>query len=389
MIVKNEEEHIARCLGSVSAIADEMIVVDTGSIDRTREIARVFGARVSDFTWADDFSAARNLSLEQASGDWILVLDADETIAPADHRRLAELINGPHAKPVAYDIVTRTYTMHLNIDGWNANDGTYDREEAGNGWYPSAKVRLFRRILQARFVNPVHECLEPSLIAAGIEIRPCPIVVHHYGRLGNEEKIQAKREAYYLLGKRKLAEQGDDPKVYYELAIAAGELAKHEEAVGLWNRFIQADPNVPSAFVNLGTVYMKLGRYAEALEILKKALKLDPDSKEAVVNYASCLIYFGDVHGVETLLEKVLRRVPDYIPANCLLATAYCLNGSLDQAAVCLDRIRAKGFDTAFYLCDQSRSFITLGRMQEASVLMEAAVKLGHDSPEMHRLLEG
>jgi glycosyltransferase involved in cell wall biosynthesis len=80
MIVKNEERHLSRCLQSVKDIVDEMVIVDTGSTDRTKEIAYSFGAKVFDFEWINDFSAARNYALEKSTSDWNLVLDADEYI---------------------------------------------------------------------------------------------------------------------------------------------------------------------------------------------------------------------------------------------------------------------------------------------------------------------
>ena len=83
MIVKNEELNLAKCLMSVKPVADEIIVVDTGSTDKTKAIASALGAKVFDFTWTNDFSEARNYSLSKASGDWILVLDADEISLPS------------------------------------------------------------------------------------------------------------------------------------------------------------------------------------------------------------------------------------------------------------------------------------------------------------------
>ncbi|MBL0712169.1 MAG: glycosyltransferase, partial [Desulfosarcina sp.] len=110
MIVKNEEKYIARCLESLKPIVDEMIVVDTGSSDVTRDIVEVFGAKVFDFEWNDDFSAARNFSLKQASGDWILVMDADEVIASSDHKTFRSLIRKHNNGRAAFSIVTRNYT---------------------------------------------------------------------------------------------------------------------------------------------------------------------------------------------------------------------------------------------------------------------------------------
>ena len=90
MIVRDEEEHLARCLASVQGVVDEIVIVDTGSIDRSVEIAEGFGARVLHEEWKGDFAAPRNTGIDAAGGDWILVLDADE-----------ELIDGAPARAAA------------------------------------------------------------------------------------------------------------------------------------------------------------------------------------------------------------------------------------------------------------------------------------------------
>ncbi len=88
MSVRDEAEHLSECLRSVDGMVDEMVIVDTGSEDNTPAIAKSMGASVFFFQWKDDFSAARNESLKYASGDWILVLDADEVVDSADHSRI-------------------------------------------------------------------------------------------------------------------------------------------------------------------------------------------------------------------------------------------------------------------------------------------------------------
>ena len=82
LIIKNETRCLARCLQSVRSIADEIVVVDTGSTDDTVRIAREFGARIDSFEWVDDFAAARNFALEKATGDWILALEDKKTTKP-------------------------------------------------------------------------------------------------------------------------------------------------------------------------------------------------------------------------------------------------------------------------------------------------------------------
>ena len=92
LIVKNEEDNLAACLESIHGIADELIVVNTGSVDRTKEIAAQFGARVFDFPWIDSFAAARNECLKHATGDWIFWLDADDRVDAENRERLREVV---------------------------------------------------------------------------------------------------------------------------------------------------------------------------------------------------------------------------------------------------------------------------------------------------------
>ena len=135
MIVKDEEEHLANCLRSVHGVANEIIVVDTGSTDDTVTIAIDAGARVLFFEWSDDFSAARNVSLRYASGDWILWLDADEELTPESVEPLKALLRD---QTVA--------AAHLRID--NLMSGRI---------VPFLTPRLWRNHPTIRFKQPIHE----------------------------------------------------------------------------------------------------------------------------------------------------------------------------------------------------------------------------------------
>ena len=305
-------------------MADEIIVVDTGSIDQSREIAVRFGARVFDFPWTDDFAAARNFSLEQATGTWILVLDADETISSRNYPALKKITNETPTTPTAYYLLTRNYTNRHDLVGLHNNSGDFADEEKGCGWLPSIKVRLWSNHPQIRFFYPVHERVEPALQKLGIEAQPAPIVIHHYGKL-NEQQARAKGEKYFQIGLQKLQQMDDNAREpIRELAIQAGILGRHQEAETLWQRYLKLDPDNAEAYLNLGTAQFAAGKLAAALNAARTALQLKPGLKEAAFNLALYLLHSGKAQETTQILEKLLQNNPGYQAAHFLYAAASC-----------------------------------------------------------------
>ncbi|MDA8239464.1 MAG: glycosyltransferase [Nitrospiraceae bacterium] len=386
MIVKNEEGNLARCLRSMRRLADEMIVVDTGSSDRTKDIARVFGAKVYDFVWTGSFAEARNESLSRASGDWIFALDADEVISPKDQEAFVRMLGVQSERPRAYAFDTRNYIDDPSIEGWSPNDGCYGGEEAGTGWNPSRKTRLFPNLETIRFANYVHEGVEASLEKAGVGVELCPIPVHHYGKLNKESKA-VKAEAYYLLGKKKLQEKESDPKALHELAVQAGELKRHEEAVELWQRFIKLAPHKASAFFNMGYAYLMLHKFEEALAASRRAVELAPHSKEACINLATCELVVGNCEEAISRLDRLHCAFPEYVPAVAALAVAHCRDEGQDQRLAYFRKMRKMGYNFTEYICGMSRLFIAAGRVQDAICLLEAGLEGGYRSSEMTDLM--
>ena len=375
MIVKNEEEYLPRCLKSVIPVIDEMIVVDTGSTDRTKEIARAFGAKIYDFKWTDDFSEARNFSISKASGRWTFHLDADEVISSLDYEAFRKIIRQSATKKNAFLINTRNYTMDVNQVEWTANDGKYDKEESATGWTPSEKVRLFRNESNIRFEYPIHEMVDPSLKRAGITVKECSIPVHHYGKL-NKEKSSGKVEVYYQIGRKKLDKMGDDAVALRELAIQAEIIKKHDEAIELWERFIAIEPNVPKAYINMGISYCSLGKFEEVLETAKKAMKLAPDMKEAHYNYALGKLHLGSAAEAVSILEKLLERLGEYPPAQFLLAAAYCCNGKKDKGINELKELQKSSIGPGLPIrCHElAKGLVSSHRNDYAIMLLEAAI---------------
>jgi len=387
MIVKDEEDCLARCLLSAIPVVDEIVIVDTGSTDRTKEIAKAFGAKVYDFEWTDDFSEARNLSLSKATGDWILALDADETISPLDYARLTKIVKNNADHPVAYSITTRNYVKPTYAIGWTCNDGQYADEEGGTGWYPSYKVRLFTNDSRIRFENPVHEFVESSIERNGIKIRKGDIPVHHYGQLDRGNYI-AKGDKYYQLGLKKLEEKGEDLESLTELAVqSGGEFGKYEEALDLWKRVLKIDPGNIKALVNIGVTCLELERYEAAHTSLKIAIARNPDLKEAIVIYTTCEILIGDAEKTIPTLEGLLKKEPGYPMALAILAAAYCVEGERKKGLKHIKRLTRMGFACADYLHDLSERLVSTGKTNRAVSLLEFAVESGNGTREIRSLL--
>ena len=380
MIVKNEEEFLPKSLFAAENLVDEMIIVDTGSADRTKDIAKAFGAKVYEMDWRDDFSEARNMSLSKASGDWILVLDADEVIASRDFAELGALV-GKKKSGFAYAFTTRNYVTRANVEGWTRNDGVYS-EEAGMGWLPSCKVRLFQNESRTRFENPVHELVEPSLKRVGTKMLDSRIPIHHYGKL-NDEKSLAKGERYYLLGKQKLEEKGDDRMSLLELALQAAELKRYDEAVDLWHRLLKIEPNFAKAYFNLGFAYLKLGKFNEGIKASLKALEVDPSLKEATLNLASCELYGGSTDKAAAALEGMLEKHPGHPSATALLGAIYFAAGRSEEGSSMFKIIRKMNGDCIGVILHHAGELESAGRVELAVRLLQTAAEAGYANSEL------
>ena len=369
MIVKNEGKNIVRALLNLRPLSDEMIVVDTGSSDRTKDIARALGAKAFDFPWTGDFSAARNFSIEKASGDWILVMDADEAIAQASRKALRSLLKGPEK---GYIIVTRNYVLSPGMWGWRENDGVYS-EQAGTGWIGSAKVRLFPNDARIRFRNQVHELVEDSVREAGMEITPCDIPVHHYGKLF-PEKVVEKGKDYFELGKAKLAEKGGtDLKAAVELAVQCGEIGRPEDGLEAWRKVVEINPGFSGGHIGIAHSLYCLGRYREAIEAVDKGFKSPFDVLETSYLYANCLVLIGEEEKAVRLLENSGISHPMVLSS---LAVACLCSGRKEQARELAGQA-SRFMDMGGALFMFAKMLINAGRMDSAIRVLEYLVEEG------------
>ena len=379
MIVKNEEEFLSQCLASVKPIVDEMIIVDTGSTDRTRDIATVFGARVFDYEWVNDFAAARNYSISKAKGEWILIMDADEVFSPIDYARFRKLTKNKHSGIIAYSIVTRNYCNKANSIGWKPNDGQYAREEAGIGWIPSEKVRLFRNTKEMMFDGVVHEMVDPVLKRLSINAIKSSIPVHHYGSL-NAGKVLKKGQLYLDIGKTKLLESGHDINAVRELAIQATALQNSAEAIELWKKFISMKPgkrDVCEAYVNMVTAYIQKREYVNALKCARMVATLFPESKEVQLNLGLAELFNGNTAAALKILEALLNGHPDFPPAQFLFSASKCFEEKTSDMNSDMVELK-RSFPAqllAYSVSGLAEDLIAADQCKLASILLQNAIE--------------
>ena len=340
MIVRDEEAYLPDCLESLEGVVDELVIVDTGSVDATVAIARAHEARVFHRPWDNDFSAPRNLGLDEACGRWILYIDADERLRPIERSRVQALLE--NAEEVAFRV-----HLHLFVHAT-----------------PSLEYRLWRNDPRLRFHGVVHnriiDALESVSAAEGRPIGVCELTLDHLGLAGDqmhkhernvpmlqaqlavepsnvynwlhlsralrglgrlEDGERALEHAVVLARERPAEDRGVAMADLLHLRLERGEdvtgllaeararwpgnwmlvwiegqlhlrAGRYEQAIVHFRRLLQVDPGLPQPVIYddrifgswaqdaLGLALLRLGRYVEAAEAYAAAERLEPSRPE-------------------------------------------------------------------------------------------------------------
>jgi hypothetical protein len=259
MIVRDEEEHIGPCLQAVLPYVDEAIVVDTGSSDRTPDIAVEAGARLFRIKWGENFADARNYALNRASGDWVLVLDADERLEAPDPEAFRQLL---------LDDTAAGYTLTI-LQHRSMEPGDYETDMV---------CRLFRNLPQARYRGRIHEdiTIPLTLSCTGRSIKPSGLVLSHFGYL--QETAIAKDKARRNRRLLEKAVQEEHDTLYYRYALAVESFLEEnykEAAAGLAPLLSLVPPSAgyaPDLAYKLGYARWRTGSQAESMQAVEKGL---------------------------------------------------------------------------------------------------------------------
>jgi tetratricopeptide (TPR) repeat protein len=322
MIVKNEAENLPRCLSSVQAVADQLVVLDTGSTDTTIAIAKSFNAEVYQFTWVNDFSAARNQALQYVTGDWVLVLDADEVLVP--------------------EVVP---TLRLAMQQEKALVINLIRQEIGATQSPYSLVsRLFRRHPKIYFSRPYHAMVDDS-VAALLQTEPewqvincSDVAILHYGYEPGTIASRNKLEQARTTMEGFLAAHPDDAYVCSKLGALYVEMNDWQQGVRLLERGAAAEAEPPVRYelhYHLGIAYTRLQNPERAEQHYRLAIQqpvLEQLKLGAYNNLGGLLKAKADLAGAATCYEACLAIDPTFAMGHCNLGMTLKAMNQLEAA---------------------------------------------------------
>ena len=340
MIVKDGEGHLAECLASVRGVADEIVIADTGSSDRSIEIAREAHAKVISIPWENDFAKARNRCLAEVTADWVLMLDADERLDP----RAASLMPAHLAnKDVAgFQVTIRNYFRTLTQTLWDrpaiSNDFIYEPARPYPAYTAHENVRLFRRDPEIYFIGRVHETTGTRIEQIGRKLGQAAFLIHHFGMVVDDESMAKKLLFYRRLGQQKVAEMPEDGQAHLELGIIELEnLGNVKEAVAYFQRACELKPHYGVAWFFAAKCHFRLGSFAEAVNSLKRA-EAAGHKTAGVAELAGDANYnLGDFEAACDCYRRALKRATSKAATESRLGLAEARAGKVQSG---LKRIR-------------------------------------------------
>ena len=415
MIVKDEEERLALILSDIEGIVDEIVVVDTGSQDKTVDIARSYGAKLGFFAWCNDFSAARNKSIELAESDYLLWLDADDRVNKDNQRKIRELKK--NLRPGK----DRGYLFRVINQVGEASSVI------------ALQPRIFPNRKNIMFEGMIHEQILPSMERCGIKIENREITIDHAGyhdkktienkarrnlEILLDELHQGRLDAnhlfhiamsYYSLSeyekcleymKRARRDHGNNNWYKYSFIVIAecnARLNMTENALQELRQAAQVFPESGILFYFLGTLCLQTGRIEEAVLVLEKAgslgvtidtFPLPSDIQEKIpFSYGIAMEKAGNIGDAIKAYRASLRVNAQFIPAQKALGMALLQTGEVADAISFLQKVieHPDTYDRSLWLC-LARSYFFVGRFEDAHDLYLRSIQ---ESPEDKDVLSG
>ncbi len=343
MIAKNEERYIEECLKRLQPYGVEIVVADTGSTDRTKEIAKQYADKVVDFTWIDDFSAARNFCAEQATNSWILALDCDEYINGWDIQGTKNVMN----------------RFSKGIGAIRLNNLVIT--ETGEKQYSTEQVIRFYHRSFYKFQAPIHE----QLVAKSADIERqrtgfmLPMEVIHHGYAISKEEMRAKQERNLEILKKSIGQGGDAPYYYFQIGQSEFILQHTQAAIEAYEKALSLNPPTDRTYVDLmicalGIAYMKVGRIADAVAVMDQYAEY---CKSARYVYTHAGVLYGSGQKLKSLfLYVTASTLPDFVSLG--ESKLHCYENIIEMYREFGEEDMATIFKEKYELCKQERDRI-------------------------------
>ena len=403
MIVKDEAHRIAGCLNSVRAIADEIVVADTGSTDdtlvRVAEFGRrgiiprlLKGAKVFSIPWHDDFAEARNQTLAAASGDWLLHLDADEMLDAGGARRIRAIVDADGFGADAIEVTLANYCDDMRAWRWVPVPPDDPMARGKAGYVAAPLLRLFRNRRGFEYREAIHENITESVVEHGGVIRQEPILIHHYGYATDSETSGVKAALYYRIARNKARERPGDPKAWHDLAeqaLSCGDTVTAEDAC---RHALELTPMNLAASTTLATILLNRGDVEEAWALLDRLERAGITAPHISVALGAIAYKQGRMDEARQRFEAVLETPPNHLQALLYLARTLEVAGQVEAAREQLQRARAlaPGIEElhqrieAHDLRVKAESQFQTGDIQAALQTLVEALRLDNEDPLIH-----
>ena len=315
MIVRNEEMHIARCLDSVAELVDEIIIVDTGSTDRTIEIVSGYTSKVYSFPWNDDFSEARNNSFSRASMDYCMWMDADDILEETEKEKFLQL---KQSLTLDTDIVMMKYNTSF--------------DEAGKPSFSYFRERWIRNCTQYRWVGAVHEVIPPNG-----KVIYSDIAISHKKMGAGDPDRNLKIYKKMIAGGKPL-----EPRHQYYYGRELYYHKQYKEAVSVLEQFLLSEDgwieNKIEACSICANCYLHLGQEQSALTTLLRSMSYDLPRAELCCDIGKFFLERGNYQNAIYWYEAALRTPKNEYSNGFVLPDCYDYVPFL-QLCVCYDKL--------------------------------------------------
>jgi glycosyltransferase involved in cell wall biosynthesis len=297
MIVKNEALILERCLESTRAVADELIIVDTGSNDSTIQIAKKYGAIIVSSEWKNDFSYSRNISIQHAQCEWILWIDADDIIPQKSI---------PEINALKKEKANKVYGMVIKNQKPNGTGSIF------------LQARMFPNHPSVFFEQSIHEQVMPSALRSGLKLINTQIVIEHYG-YSDPDDIQKKAKRNISFLKKEIDKKQNDPVLIIEIADSYSILNDNKNAQ-YWYEQLISEPLfhkrfpiiVSQAYMGLGNICNCEEKYGRGEQLFGKAQDLCPERTDTLYCTAVSQEMLGEPEKAIQTLQKILMM--KYMP---------------------------------------------------------------------------